>query len=938
MEWETIEYDDLLEKLHKLFKLYSKENVSSLNLDEFAIFINDLRNLMFLPKLETNLMKDLTFICDSENNNEILPENIIDKTKEVFIILTNAGLKYEKYLRKTYADFDIDDSGFIETSELKLFCNLMCDNFDLKRCETWQINYIINLIDIDGNSKIDIDEFLVNYPKIHIEILKNKKLKKRKGTFVESLLNLDTQKSIQNENSSKKDLCEEVSNYIIEYMSRNAKKILLYEEPIPEENSMNLTTKDIAAEIDIINNKSKIMGKDILAIHDLVNTNEIEEGSSFQATNKKMSKTHGKKTNKLFKSKFENRFGFQGNDEVPIEKIKRTIKNSKETRNIFSEWFHTFGDDDKDCFDGYDDFMEIIGRYLKVKTGEKNKNCSKNCNDNCNFCKNFIEKNSPEVENFFYRYRNNKISELTDYVIQGSKFRDYLNNTLAKLNNFCQDTKKWIDIGIDKIYKNIDEFNDSKRKIKQCKDNEHGHQEEVSNCLLYDKNFKDQSYKNKKSYLFLQTTLNEILSTQCDSPTKKTYINQKMKITEKMRTALPLGDFQSPFYRDGISYINNEKDFQHHIKELRHQSNKVFQKSTGSLLGAIGLATEKSSPGKSLKNRGNSKTLNFISTIQPKVSTPKTNEVKFGEHSQKSISESKLESKRDIKYASTANEIGDYNGVKKNASSSNLENPMLNTSLGEENNLNVETKDIQEQILSIDNSQLKNPNKPQILNNFNTIATNSKGMTKRERPAPIKIKIDHKRFANLNEKVSMNNIVNKTLPNHDASSFSPMKRKFHHSIINGKQPAKIITQRSDNNLMDSQNYTKTSVALIIDTSGNFSRDRTNSEFFASYTPKSLRNNNGKKFQEKLKNMTMKQKSNLFSIKTNAFKSKENGDKFFSSLHENKRFKTEMDKKDDQFVNTSPKLRHIIRKMDKFETKNSDDEGSLSKFNKVGRKA
>ena len=51
--------------------------------------------------------------------------------------------------------------------------NLSCDQLNKQRCAEWQIDYILNLLDSDGNGMIDLGEFLENFYLINQTIYTN---------------------------------------------------------------------------------------------------------------------------------------------------------------------------------------------------------------------------------------------------------------------------------------------------------------------------------------------------------------------------------------------------------------------------------------------------------------------------------------------------------------------------------------------------------------------------------------------------------------------------------------------------------------------------------------------------------------------------------------------------------------------------------------------
>ena len=581
MDWDNTEYNNLLEVFNSTFKLYSKIEEDKLSYDEFFILVNDIRATMFLPKLESNLEKDLKFICDPENNKEITASDFIDNTREAFVIITNPGPKYDKYLKKVFCDFDIDNSGYFETDELKLLCNMMCDNFNLKRCEDWQIMYIINLVDIDGNEKIDFDEFLCNYRKIHLEMQKNKKLKKTNITRTDSFKILEIKNDLEL-GDAKKKVNDEICKYIIDYMTRNAKYLRFYKDA-SDQGSCNSEQKDFAGEIANINKNNIQENRNLLPLNHLLNDKEHTDNSTPKS---RMSNDANVVSSQV---KFEKRQQLPSNTNLPttnidkldldVKKVKKALNNKQESRNIITEWFEAKERNDLDCFDDYSDLMDIMARYLKIKKDEIDFKCknSKRCNGSCEFCVTHKDKNTPDVDKFFFRFRNKKVAELKDFVFEGTRQKLYLQNTLKKIENFFTDASYWCDSHLEKIDQNIEDFKKEFKRhpTKNNKDNEKTNQNE--NMFVFEKSFKDQTHVNKKEFTIQQGALNEILDSlnkdrlhiSPEKPLKRqTTLIEKFELTDKIRRSLPQQDFVSPFFKAGIPLIKNEKEFVNQIKEL----------------------------------------------------------------------------------------------------------------------------------------------------------------------------------------------------------------------------------------------------------------------------------------------------------------------------------------------------------------------------------
>lgn len=98
----------------------------------------------------------------------------------------------EWIIKKAFTDFDIDGSGYLERGELRLLFNLTSDRLGVERPDDWQVDYIISLIDNDGNSKVCVEEMVENYRVVAQELFKNKKVRRnRSKDFFNEVANPD---------------------------------------------------------------------------------------------------------------------------------------------------------------------------------------------------------------------------------------------------------------------------------------------------------------------------------------------------------------------------------------------------------------------------------------------------------------------------------------------------------------------------------------------------------------------------------------------------------------------------------------------------------------------------------------------------------------------------------------------------------------------------
>ena len=74
-------------------------------------------------------------------------------------------------LRTDFERMDLDDNGELDKDELYRLFKVISKRFKVPECKPWQIEYILNLIDENGNGKLDFDEVIYNYRLIVRELI-----------------------------------------------------------------------------------------------------------------------------------------------------------------------------------------------------------------------------------------------------------------------------------------------------------------------------------------------------------------------------------------------------------------------------------------------------------------------------------------------------------------------------------------------------------------------------------------------------------------------------------------------------------------------------------------------------------------------------------------------------------------------------------------------
>lgn len=162
-----------------IFKAYDKDRNGHLDKDEITSLVNELRSSLSLHPCDENIITRIFNVIDKNHDGQIELSELTENIEKIFPILCYPDEEIEQFCRQAFADFDVDNSKYLERNEMKLFQALNCDKLGVARCTDWQIDYILSLIDDDGNFKVDIEELLFNYRIINQELLKNRPLSEK---------------------------------------------------------------------------------------------------------------------------------------------------------------------------------------------------------------------------------------------------------------------------------------------------------------------------------------------------------------------------------------------------------------------------------------------------------------------------------------------------------------------------------------------------------------------------------------------------------------------------------------------------------------------------------------------------------------------------------------------------------------------------------------
>lgn len=266
------------EYIKAAYEKYDADGSGELDYGELRCFLDDLRVLQHLPKCDDAIFNKIAKIIDADGDENIELEEFYQNMPEILPILSSPGESLVKSIRKSFEDFDLDGSGYQEKEEVKLQLNLTCDKMNVTRCNDWQIDYIISLIDDDSNAKIDKDEFVENYYIVNRELSKNKKQntkdRKRRNTLFQekmtvsmatSSLPINTELFSQGQESVD-DKFLAVFTGICRDFQKSAKKKTNKDLILSKEDS------EYAFKLDIMNDFGKESAKSLIPLESLINS------------------------------------------------------------------------------------------------------------------------------------------------------------------------------------------------------------------------------------------------------------------------------------------------------------------------------------------------------------------------------------------------------------------------------------------------------------------------------------------------------------------------------------------------------------------------------------------------------------------------------------------------------------------------------------------
>ena len=169
-------FEKLKRTILKSFLKYDSTNLDSLTHDEFIGFINQLRMSLYLSNADDDTLTKMIQILDPENTNQITKQAFEEKLKKIIDLIAKPGKMTEKFIKDIFIDFNRERTGFLTKANLRLLFGQICDMMHVNRLEEWELDYLLTLLDEDGNHTIDPMEFIHNYLFIAQNLMKNKPL------------------------------------------------------------------------------------------------------------------------------------------------------------------------------------------------------------------------------------------------------------------------------------------------------------------------------------------------------------------------------------------------------------------------------------------------------------------------------------------------------------------------------------------------------------------------------------------------------------------------------------------------------------------------------------------------------------------------------------------------------------------------------------------
>jgi Ca2+-binding EF-hand superfamily protein len=126
---------------------------------------------MYLPKSDNDIFDRSLQVLDKNKTGNIELEEMLCHIEDTYQIIAEVGKDLEELLRNDFEDMDFDNTNSLVLDGLLPYFHRIGRREGIKKCQHWQVEYILSLIDDDGNGALDVDELLANYRVIIKELV-----------------------------------------------------------------------------------------------------------------------------------------------------------------------------------------------------------------------------------------------------------------------------------------------------------------------------------------------------------------------------------------------------------------------------------------------------------------------------------------------------------------------------------------------------------------------------------------------------------------------------------------------------------------------------------------------------------------------------------------------------------------------------------------------
>ena len=139
--------------------------------EEFRKFVDDARLYMYLPQCDDDIFNRALQVLDKKKTGNIELEDLLCGIEYTYAIIAEVGKELEEVLRTDFEDMDFDNTNSLVLDGLLPYFHRIGRREGIKKCQHWQVEYILSLIDDNDNGALDVDELLANYRVIIKELV-----------------------------------------------------------------------------------------------------------------------------------------------------------------------------------------------------------------------------------------------------------------------------------------------------------------------------------------------------------------------------------------------------------------------------------------------------------------------------------------------------------------------------------------------------------------------------------------------------------------------------------------------------------------------------------------------------------------------------------------------------------------------------------------------